>query len=261
MRTARKLSPKSGHAMSQEVLRPPVPAPALSLTLPPDGREARVAHVREWWSEQRAAAPLDREVDPWGALKLREHLDKMCYIQRITQLHSLIVAVHMEGRRAVAAAPSSTEDAAEAKASLAAAFPGPAKASETNCVANLVSAEPPCCSGCVSGGTCRQIAACWCRIVLRESHSERVVGNDTKKLQIVITFTAIRCENCPFLGSAGSGPGLNGCSYQGKVSSDTARDQLGTKRDREHKPPKFDRRAEAMIPSELMTAVVLLKLL
>lgn len=210
MRTARKLSPKSGHAMSQEVLRPPVPAPALSLTLPPDGREARVAHVREsllkhihcvqqeiarlqderhklpcaaaqvqgraqeeeeavcrlqhwwrskrkakegsrrlskkigengstvlrprhfaaariqrwfriyrwrrrfvevsvqqigwlgslawlqeekrlygteladsedvrWWSEQRAAAPLDREVDPWGALKLREHLDKMWY--------------------------------------------------------------------------------------------------------------------------------------------------------------------------------------
>eukprot|EP00435_Cladocopium_sp_Y103_P040897 s295_g11.t1 len=32
-----------------------------------------------WWSEQRAAAPLDREVDPWGALKLREHLDKMWY--------------------------------------------------------------------------------------------------------------------------------------------------------------------------------------
>lgn len=32
-----------------------------------------------WWSEQRTAAPLDREVDPWGALKLREHLDKMWY--------------------------------------------------------------------------------------------------------------------------------------------------------------------------------------
>jgi len=32
-----------------------------------------------WWSEQRATAPLDREVDPWGALKLREHLDKMWY--------------------------------------------------------------------------------------------------------------------------------------------------------------------------------------
>jgi len=32
-----------------------------------------------WWAEQRATAPLDREVDPWGALKLREHLDKMWF--------------------------------------------------------------------------------------------------------------------------------------------------------------------------------------
>lgn len=203
IRTARKMSPKSV-TMSQEALRqaplPPVPASALSMTLPGDGREAQVAHVREsllkhihsvqqeiarlqderrkmpsaskvppemtqeeaacrlqhwwrsrrrvkkegpwqrtrlrprhfaaariqrwfrlyrwrrrfvdisvrqigwlgslawlqeqnllygteladkedvrWWSEQRAAAPLDREVDPWGALKLREHLDKMWY--------------------------------------------------------------------------------------------------------------------------------------------------------------------------------------
>jgi len=202
IRTARKMSPKSV-TMSQEALRQaplPVPASALSMTLPGDGREAQVAHVREsllkhihsvqqeiarlqderqkmpsaskvppemtqeeaacrlqhwwrsrrrakkegpsqrtrlrprhfaaariqrwfrlyrwrrrfvdisvrqigwlgslawlqgqnllygteladkedvrWWSEQRAAAPLDREVDPWGALKLREHLDKMWY--------------------------------------------------------------------------------------------------------------------------------------------------------------------------------------
>mmetsp|Transcript_100345 Transcript_100345/g.199052 ORF Transcript_100345/g.199052 Transcript_100345/m.199052 type:complete len:754 (-) Transcript_100345:89-2350(-) len=32
-----------------------------------------------WWVEQRAVAPLDREVDPWGCTKLRDHLNKMWY--------------------------------------------------------------------------------------------------------------------------------------------------------------------------------------
>jgi len=33
----------------------------------------------DWWVEQRALAPLDREVDPWGCTKLRDHLNKMWY--------------------------------------------------------------------------------------------------------------------------------------------------------------------------------------
>lgn len=33
----------------------------------------------DWWLEQRALAPLDREVDPWGCTKLRDHLNKMWY--------------------------------------------------------------------------------------------------------------------------------------------------------------------------------------
>eukprot|EP00418_Pyrodinium_bahamense_P036163 CAMPEP_0179202448 /NCGR_PEP_ID=MMETSP0796-20121207/100840_1 /TAXON_ID=73915 /ORGANISM="Pyrodinium bahamense, Strain pbaha01" /LENGTH=601 /DNA_ID=CAMNT_0020907169 /DNA_START=105 /DNA_END=1907 /DNA_ORIENTATION=- len=34
--------------------------------------------VRSWY-ENRADAPLDREVDPWGCTKLRDHLNKMWY--------------------------------------------------------------------------------------------------------------------------------------------------------------------------------------
>lgn len=32
-----------------------------------------------WWMQQRHGAPLDREVDPWGHSKLRDHLNKMWY--------------------------------------------------------------------------------------------------------------------------------------------------------------------------------------
>lgn len=32
-----------------------------------------------WWMDQRQVAPLDQEVDPWGAMKLRDHLDRMWY--------------------------------------------------------------------------------------------------------------------------------------------------------------------------------------
>lgn len=32
-----------------------------------------------WWMQQRTGAPLDREVDPWGCSKLRDHLNKMWY--------------------------------------------------------------------------------------------------------------------------------------------------------------------------------------
>jgi len=32
-----------------------------------------------WWNLQRVGAPLDREVDPWGCTKLRDHLNKMWY--------------------------------------------------------------------------------------------------------------------------------------------------------------------------------------
>merc|ERR1719265_269007 len=36
----------------------------------------------QWWSQQRQTAPLDREVDPWGSAKLREHLKRMWYGQQ-----------------------------------------------------------------------------------------------------------------------------------------------------------------------------------
>jgi len=32
-----------------------------------------------WWIEHRTLAPLDREVDPWGFERLREHLNRMWY--------------------------------------------------------------------------------------------------------------------------------------------------------------------------------------
>lgn len=32
-----------------------------------------------WWQQQRERAPLDREVDPWGFVKLRNHLHRIWY--------------------------------------------------------------------------------------------------------------------------------------------------------------------------------------
>jgi len=32
-----------------------------------------------WWLQHRTSAPLDREVDPWGAERLLEHLNRMWY--------------------------------------------------------------------------------------------------------------------------------------------------------------------------------------
>eukprot|EP00931_Biecheleriopsis_adriatica_P053845 TRINITY_DN31610_c0_g1_i1.p1 TRINITY_DN31610_c0_g1~~TRINITY_DN31610_c0_g1_i1.p1 ORF type:complete len:752 (-),score=128.49 TRINITY_DN31610_c0_g1_i1:62-2317(-) len=43
------------------------------------GTELADAEDARWWMEQRAGAPLDHEVDPWGAVKLRDHLDRMWY--------------------------------------------------------------------------------------------------------------------------------------------------------------------------------------
>jgi len=43
------------------------------------GTELADAEDARWWMEQRADAPLDHQVDPWGAMKLRDHLDRMWY--------------------------------------------------------------------------------------------------------------------------------------------------------------------------------------
>lgn len=43
------------------------------------GTELADEEDARWWVEQRQDAPLDHEVDPWGALKLRDHLDRMWY--------------------------------------------------------------------------------------------------------------------------------------------------------------------------------------
>eukprot|EP00930_Biecheleria_cincta_P037930 TRINITY_DN26071_c0_g1_i1.p1 TRINITY_DN26071_c0_g1~~TRINITY_DN26071_c0_g1_i1.p1 ORF type:complete len:688 (-),score=70.93 TRINITY_DN26071_c0_g1_i1:335-2398(-) len=45
------------------------------------GTELADAEDASWWIEQQRDAPLDHEVDPWGALKLRDHLDRMWYGQ------------------------------------------------------------------------------------------------------------------------------------------------------------------------------------
>eukprot|EP00747_Dinoflagellata_sp_TGD_P179639 gnl/TRDRNA2_/TRDRNA2_30746_c0_seq1.p1 gnl/TRDRNA2_/TRDRNA2_30746_c0~~gnl/TRDRNA2_/TRDRNA2_30746_c0_seq1.p1 ORF type:complete len:877 (+),score=73.06 gnl/TRDRNA2_/TRDRNA2_30746_c0_seq1:95-2725(+) len=43
------------------------------------GTELADAEDVRWWSQQRHGAPLDREVDPWGCARLRDHLNKMWY--------------------------------------------------------------------------------------------------------------------------------------------------------------------------------------
>lgn len=43
------------------------------------GTELADAEDVRWWMQQRATAPLDREVDPWGCTKLRDHLNRMWY--------------------------------------------------------------------------------------------------------------------------------------------------------------------------------------
>lgn len=39
-----------------------------------------------WWMTQRQGAPLDREVDPWGCTKLRDHLNKMWYGRSVEEV-------------------------------------------------------------------------------------------------------------------------------------------------------------------------------
>merc|ERR1719215_1840007 len=43
------------------------------------GTELADSEDVRWWLQQRATAPLDREVDPWGSERLREHLNRMWY--------------------------------------------------------------------------------------------------------------------------------------------------------------------------------------
>merc|ERR1719296_474307 len=39
-----------------------------------------------YWNKQRAGAPLDREVDPWGSERLMEHLSRMWYGVRTPEI-------------------------------------------------------------------------------------------------------------------------------------------------------------------------------
>jgi len=40
-----------------------------------------------WWRQQRANAPMDRVVDPWGCSKLKDHLNMMWYGNSTQELH------------------------------------------------------------------------------------------------------------------------------------------------------------------------------
>jgi len=43
------------------------------------GTELADLEDKVWWVQNHANAPLDREVDPWGFVKLRDHLNKMWF--------------------------------------------------------------------------------------------------------------------------------------------------------------------------------------
>jgi len=56
-----------------------------------------------WWMLQRKGAPLDREVDPWGCTKLRDHLNKVWYGRSAEELspeevHALQQAEYLEAQ-------------------------------------------------------------------------------------------------------------------------------------------------------------------
>lgn len=50
------------------------------------GTELADAEDVKWWLQQRATAPLDREVDPWGSERLLEHLNRMWYGGRAVEI-------------------------------------------------------------------------------------------------------------------------------------------------------------------------------
>jgi len=50
----------------------------------------------KWWKQNRATAPLDREVDPWGSTKLRDHLNRMWYGMSTEELHARFEEVERE---------------------------------------------------------------------------------------------------------------------------------------------------------------------
>jgi len=51
------------------------------------GTELADSEDVRWWLQQRATAPLDREVDPWGSDRLLEHLNRMWYGARSAEPH------------------------------------------------------------------------------------------------------------------------------------------------------------------------------
>lgn len=374
IRTARKMSPKSV-TMSQEALRqaplPPVPASALSMTLPGDGREAQVAHVREsllkhihsvqqeiarlqderqkmpsaskvppemtqeeaacrlqhwwrsrrrvkkegpwqrtrlrprhfaaariqrwfrlyrwrrrfvdisvrqigwlgslawlqeqnllygteladkedvrWWSEQRAAAPLDREVDPWGALKLREHLDKMWYghtnensakEEELLLLHHHQKLIYQEQQKQKKKLPQPPRPPARPP-HRPQPKPQLLKKQPTWHVASAQSLHAP--AGVPVELLSKSRAGAECPPAVKITQG--VVGNLAKELQIIVSFPKIRAESGQAISSKCSelsteSPNHTGSQcgfacYKAKVPSDTTRGQLGTNHDTKCKP-------------------------
>lgn len=55
------------------------------------GTELADAEDERKWYHRRQGAPLDREVDPWGCVKLRDHLHKMWYGRSVEELEPTLV--------------------------------------------------------------------------------------------------------------------------------------------------------------------------
>jgi len=68
------------------------------------GTELATSKDVERWLEHRAHAPLDRDVDPWGCLKLQDHLSRMWYGKGYEELQEAEAQLQQ----------ASHEDAAEA---------------------------------------------------------------------------------------------------------------------------------------------------
>jgi hypothetical protein len=49
-----------------------------------------------WWMQQRTTAPFDREVDPWGSSKLRDHLNKMWYGRTTEELQGAMQELQLQ---------------------------------------------------------------------------------------------------------------------------------------------------------------------
>jgi len=70
------------------------------------GTELATAKDVERWMEHRAHAPLDRDVDPWGCLKLQDHLSRMWYGKGYEELQEAEAQLQQASHEKVAEAGS-----------------------------------------------------------------------------------------------------------------------------------------------------------